>query len=202
MARFPKETYTKESLQKVIDFYYMYHHQVNDYYTIAKYFFYPVTEAERFITNRDPFFHLTANSSWAMVVVDLCKIFQKSSSQRYNLNKLFDDLKTNLANKPILDQIGELVIDQCISDIIALGPTIDKLKFLRDKHYAHVDDISLDLNTLINPSFVETEEALNVLAKIINRISYKIFDAEYMFNDQDWVNAPSIVQDILKQRML
>lgn len=193
--------YTKESFQEIIDFYFLYHHRISDYYSITKYFFNPITEEEKELTRRDPFFYLTANSSWALVILDLCKIFQESRNQRYNLATIFKNIKTIPENKLILDEIGETEMANYILEIENLKPTIEKLKILRDKHYAHVDDINLDLNTLENPSFADIEKALKVLENTVVKIAAKLFDADYMF-ETDRVNAPSIINDVLKQRKL
>lgn len=200
MAKPPK-IYTKQSFQEIIDFYFTYHHRISDYYSIAKYFFNPETPEEREITRGDPFFYLTANSCWALVILDLCKIFQESGSQYYNLITIFKNILTESTNKPILDEIGKDQIEKYILQIENLKPTIDKLKILRDKHYAHIDDINLDLNLLENPAFTEIEKALEVLENTVVAIASKLFDADYRFNEIDRINAKSIVNDVLKQRI-
>lgn len=200
MAEISK-VYTKESFQEIIDFYFLYHHRISDYYSITKYFYNPTTQEEKELTRKDPFFYLTANSSWALVILDLCKIFQKSKNQRYNLFTIFENIQTLPENKFLLDEIGETEMVNYILEIENINPTIKKLKILRDKHYAHVDDINLDLNTLENPAFIDIEKALKVLEDTVIKIAKKIFDSDYLF-ELDRVDAASIINDVLKQRKL
>lgn len=194
--------YTKESLKEIIDFYFVSYPQITDYYSIAKYFFYPETKEELQVVRRDPFFYYTANSSWAMVVLDLCKIFSQSKNQKYNLFKVLNSLLTEPENKDILDALSRDFVTENITVLNSMTPTIEKLETLRNKFYAHLDDLSLNLITLDNPTFVETERLFDIIELIVSEIGSKVYDADYLFRDYDRVNAPSILKDVINQRKM
>ena len=193
----------QERVKDDVNFYFEYHHRLRDFYSIEKYFYSPDTEKERFITNNDAFFLITAYATWALVVVDLCKIFSDSQNQKHNIIKLLNDIRTKPEYNPILLKVGENSLDKYLEKINLKQNTIDKLKILRDKHYVHVDNLELDLNELQNPTFQETEDLLNLLKEIVTSIGHNAFNIHYDFSetsDSGNFNPMRIIQDIVRQR--
>lgn len=112
---------------------------------------------------------------WRVTVLDVCTLLHKDS--KYGIFKLFNLIENNFnsflpENTLQLSQVRQWRT-QLENDF---KNTIDKFFILRDKHYAHQDNLSFDPSNMDVPSLKEIDELLEWIDDVARTLYSIIFE--------------------------
>ncbi len=169
----------------------------------------PEDDIEEKVLKHGFFSHCYRQSRFT-IIVQLCKIFNKTSNQKRNFYKLFNRLSIDKYDKTITDILKEnessnhafanwgnlersglftnrvdIVneINSLMSEIEIQKGIIERILVLRDGQYAHSDPDS----RLPNVSNQELEILINLAIKIYNNLYGKFYDTTLVFaHTIDW----------------
>lgn len=74
---------------------------------------------------------------WRLTVIELCKLFSDSENQKYNLQKLLRKIAKDNKYKDL--NFDNDILKQYQENLNGFADSIDEIKRLRDKLYAHTD---------------------------------------------------------------
>ncbi|WP_164121900.1 hypothetical protein [Sphingobacterium sp. xlx-130] len=140
-----------------------------------------------YLEKRSNFVHQIVFTNWRMFVIEVCKLFDKNSSQSIQklINKLLhkeQGFKLVNYNREKLEIINNKFKDQLESN----QGLFERIKHLRDKFYAHRDDefyTQLDIEVKFNEGNVILEIAKNTLVEIAEFCNERVvfIDSEGLF---------------------
>lgn len=148
-------------------------------YVYTEYFHKPKTKEEiELITEsiHSSNFRFLMHVMFRSLINEVAKLFSNSENDKYRLGSFIDSFsQTGYFRKIGIPSKRINVWKQYLIDNI---DSIEKIRLLRNKIYAHTDDPSKSYNN-IDISFKEIENLLQVAKSIINEIAIAIFDKEF-----------------------
>ncbi|MFD1771211.1 AbiU2 domain-containing protein [Sphingobacterium suaedae] len=126
------------------------------------------------VTRESPVYAELSRKSWVLFVLEITKILSRSKGEKFSIGKLYNKLLNKEFKENIsLDCFNEVlkVIDDNDQD-----STLNKLKLLRDKFYAHTDDQINILTQDLFPTYNEVWDLMNVIERFLVAI-YSEYDA-------------------------
>ncbi|MBE9468070.1 MAG: hypothetical protein IMY72_07085 [Bacteroidetes bacterium] len=147
------------------------------------------------------FLYFMTYTSWYILVVELCKVFQHDNkNQHFNvygfLNKLKNDYK-KLECKDLLSksEIDKLYNDFNSEEIISIR---DKLVILRNKFYAHTDRQDEQIINDKNVDLLEIKKLFDILKNFIFEIKSIVFHSHVIFEEDIFVGLDDVLKNIDK----
>jgi hypothetical protein len=148
-------------------------------YKFSNYFVNPDTDCERNYILSNLHLNFIRLALWRLTVIELCKLFSDSDSQKYNLKKLLRKIANN-------DKYKELNFDndtlkQYHKNLNEFDDSIDEIKRLRDKFYAHtdVDPFEKIASTL---SLADCERLIVFAEELLQYLAGITCNEHYVFN--------------------
>jgi len=136
-------------------------------------------------------------TSWYVLIIELCKIFQYDNrNQHYNIYGLLQRLINNYKNLEFRSLISLSEIRRYDSDFNSTN-IIDirkRLVDLRDKFYAHIDRQDQNFVDKISLTYNEIEFLLKILHDFIYEIKHKVFNTHVEFTDDIFVDLTSVLR--------
>ena len=146
------------------------------------YFHKPDTQEELEYLNYSRDFRFIRHILWRMTVIELSKIFSKSKRRdKFNFVNLINKLRKN-GYYSCLDFPSD-ILDRWVSDLNIHSNIIERLLTLRDKYYAHSDNLNEPLDIII--LFDEIKELILLLENLITDINKIVFQTASRFEPLD-----------------
>ncbi len=145
------------------------------------------------------FMYFMTYTSWYILVVELCKVFQHDNkNQHFNIYGLINKLKNEYKKLEYKDLLSKPDIDKFYNDfnseeIISIR---DKLVILRDKFYAHTDRQDERIINDKNVDLSEIEKLFDILRAFIFDIKSKVFKRHVIFEDDIFVRLDDVLKNI------
>ncbi len=151
-----------------------------DCYQYSFYLHKPETDEEVDFLENSQDFKFIRHILWRMAIIELAKLFCKSSSRdRYNLKHFINKLKK--AGHFGSLGINYTIINKWETQISTNEELITDLLTLRDKVYAHTDP-GKEEYTKIEITFKKIEDLINLVEDVIQEIFETVFDSEVDFD--------------------
>ena len=129
---------------------------------------------------RSGFFSFARYTFWRVTVIELHKLLNDNKeTEKYNIHHLIRKLKKGGIYQSL--NINKSKIDEWESDLKNQKQSINEVRKLRFKLYAHTDH---DYKNVIDNSELtlkETEKLISVVTKIVFDIYFIVFDTHYEF---------------------
>lgn len=166
-------------------------------YDIVKYLNSPTTKEEFEIIKRSIFFTTTAYSLWKLCIIDLHKLFSNSRNDKISIKKLIENIETRDAKE---HKITKETISKWNIEITKNETSINTIKYLRDKLYAH-SDLNVDKDKELY--FNEVLQLLKVAETILMDINRISFDTHLIcFPEPDYHNGKCEVNALINEQSM
>ncbi|WP_020526611.1 hypothetical protein [Flexithrix dorotheae] len=153
----------------------------NRAYFITRYLHEPKNDDHAGIILNSDFLRFSKYSYFYMLVIELNKLVINNQSQKYNLFKLINLLENN--KNEINNKISKEKILELKNMLNAINSrSISSLKNLRDKLYAHQDNINSDFFSENNLTLDEVGRVLSTAKEIIRQIYLCLEDEDFKFD--------------------
>ena len=126
------------------------------------------------VTRESPVYAELSRKCWVLFVLEITKILSKSKGEKFGIGKLY--------NKLLNKEFKENISLDCFTEILSVinnndqDSTLNKLKLLRDKFYAHTDDAINILTQDLFPTYNEVWELMDIIERFLVAI-YSEYDA-------------------------
>ncbi len=117
------------------------------------------------VTRESPVYAELSRKSWVLFVIEITKILSKSKGEKFGIWKLYNKLLNKEFKDDIsLDYFSEILkmIEDSYQD-----STLNKLKLLRDKFYAHTDSEINILTQDLFPTYNEVWELMDIIERFL-----------------------------------
>ncbi|MFC2138579.1 hypothetical protein ACFLTE_10420 [Bacteroidota bacterium] len=158
----------------------------------------PKTKKEQSIISKNRVLHEIRYALWVLTVLELCKLFDDNENHCYNLFKFVRKIRQDKNKSIFKDNLKIDTLDKWERKLQNLyaSDTIDRLKDLRDKYYAHSDRTSELLPEELTPNDQSVKELIKIGEEIVYDFQGEIFDI-----DQDFevpIIAGNILDDLIE----
>ncbi|WP_286766694.1 MULTISPECIES: hypothetical protein [Sphingobacterium] len=117
------------------------------------------------VTRESPVYAELSRKSWVLFVIEITKILSKSKGEKFGIWKLYNKLLNKEFKDDIsLDYFSEIL--KMIEDNYQ-DSTLNKLKLLRDKFYAHTDSEINILTQDLFPTYNEVWELMDIIERFL-----------------------------------
>lgn len=167
-------------------------------FEITKYFNNPKTEEEFNFIKKSTFFRHVSGSMWRLCVIDLYKLYSFSKNDKLSLRNLFNKLKNKqYLNHGINPQ--RIVIWEKL--LLEKGSSIEKVRILRNKLYAHTE-VNFKVQEF-ELYFAEVEGLMNVIDVIIKEIYEQSFNSSLDLSHHfSKYNGEQVIRDLVGYRKI
>lgn len=138
----------------------------------SKYFYKPDTPEEQDYINSSHELKYIRYSLWKLAVIEIHKILSHSKNDEFSLWNLMKNLNSD---KYLNHKISEEVLLSWKNRLSAGENTLEKIKFLRNKVYAHTDSRILAKETDI--TFEEFEKVMAIIESVIRDVHNFAFES-------------------------
>ncbi|WP_340076016.1 hypothetical protein [Leptobacterium sp. I13] len=155
---------------------------------------YPITE-----NSNKHFIRFIKHSSWYILVIELCKIFEhKNDTQHYNVYRFLNLLKNNYKGLEFNDVLSKSDIDEYCESFNAenIIKIREKIKTLRNKFYAHTDRYKENFIDEIDVTLSELELLFSTLRNFIIEIRQKVLNSHSSFETDIFIDLQNILVNI------
>jgi hypothetical protein len=137
------------------------------------------------------------------LIIELCKLIQKNhNTQKYNINKFVSTLVKNHNLLEYKDKLSILTVNKW-SDKLNSEETIKRIKYivnLRDKHFAHIEDVDSYFSQTIKIDFSQIDYLLSLIETILIDIYSEVYECD-LFLDSNIIRFESIIEVVLQRNM-
>ena len=148
------------------------------------------------------FFRAVNYSFELALIIELCKLFQKNNStQKYNINKFVNILTINHKSLKYKDKLSIETIKKW-SDRLNCDETNsirDYVVNLRNKIYAHTDNIDKYFQDQININFSKIEYLLCIIKDILIDIYFYVYESDLLLDKDSILDFESIIKTVLER---
>ncbi|MFU1855671.1 hypothetical protein ACK8HY_01510 [Sphingobacterium sp. NGMCC 1.201703] len=126
------------------------------------------------VTSESPVYAELSRKSWVLFVLEITKILSRSKGEKFGIGKLY--------NKLLNKEFKENISLDCFNEVLKViedndqDSTLNKLKLLRDKFYAHTDSQINIMTQDLFPTYNEVWELMDVIERFLVAI-YSEYDA-------------------------
>lgn len=117
------------------------------------------------VTRESPVYAELSRKCWVLFVLEITKILSKSKGEKFGIWKLY--------NKLVNKEFKENISLDCFIEVLSVinnndqDSTLNKLKLLRDKFYAHTDSEINILTQDLFPSYNEVWELMDAIERFL-----------------------------------
>lgn len=117
------------------------------------------------VTRESPVYAELSRKCWVLFVLEITKILSKSKGEKFGIGKLY--------NKLVNKEFKENISLDCFIEVLSVinnndqDSTLNKLKLLRDKFYAHTDSEINILTQDLFPSYNEVWELMDAIERFL-----------------------------------
>lgn len=153
----------------------------------------PDSEEEFKAIDKSPFLKGTSYSLWKLCIIDLHKIFSESKHDQISLYNLFINIERKQYSS---HQINKELLTKWRNDINTNKLSIDKVKFLRNKLYAHTDT---NVKEDVDLYFREVQQLFEVAQRILTDFYSAAFETHLdHYRDPNYHNGQWDVKAMIK----
>jgi len=147
-------------------------------YQYSYYMHKPETPGELEYLKYSQHFQFIRHILWRNTVIELCKLFSKSSGRdKFNIFHFIGKLKKDGHFRSF--DVDATKITDWESRLDANKETIEKLLILRDKVYAHTDRMNKNPDDL-TPTFEAVKQLIDIVENVIQEIYATVFETHAM----------------------
>ena len=193
----------KDNLKQRIEQIIYIHLDSKYYYRDYKYLCQPDTKEEREVINNS-FISRIRTMFWKMAVIELNKLFQKSSNEHFNLIHILESLIEKYDTDIWIQEIDRSILLKWLNKLNNPDFTSikSKLKKQRDEYIAHTDkNPSIPLKEIII-TFEEFETLILFTEEIVKTLQEYYFNTLLDLNVPEMEKAGNILEIIYKHRFI
>lgn len=151
------------------------------------------------LVNRNKFLSLSRDSFWKLGIIELAKLYG-SRNDHFRLEFFLKDLignynDANWRDKMELSELNSLLSNCLIQEV---RNKTEKLKELRDQHYAHTDKIPSNHLTKVQFYFTDFIFLLELAEKIVEILSTKLLNKTQIFKQYGGENVDAFLNDYIE----
>lgn len=144
-----------------------------EHFIICKYLYNPDTERERKYLNNSNFFSLVSHAFWRLSIIELSKLINESSSEKFNVHRLIARFKKD--NDLAKLGLDESLVKEWENSFSENKGIIEVVLNLRHKLYAHTDPKGEEY-AKAELYFSDVEKLMDIIKDILDKIYSSIFD--------------------------
>jgi len=166
----------------------------------AEYLHNPDTEKEKKTADRSFFIRRARIAAWRSAIIELCKLYQESRNENYNLIKLLNSLILDYESTEWKRKITKKTIEGFLKEINKpqIQTIRNNIKTMRDTEIAHTDRQKDSENKKIAIAFKEIRVLMELTEKIIQELKSNFFNTHQIFDMPESEKAGGILNIIGK----
>lgn len=162
----------------------------------ANYLSKPDTEQEQDFIVRHRHLSFINWSLWRLAVIELCKLYGESESQKFHLQKLLKKLSKEGYYRSM--KFDQEKLQSWKERLLVLQPAVDEIFSLRNTLYAHTDADPFG-KIQSNITFQQCKDLVDLAEEIIRSVSGQILDNDYIFRSLYFHSRPFDFVKILSE---
>jgi|GEM_PF-2067131 len=155
----------------------------------CQYLYEPLLPEEQAYVRVDRNLQFIRFTLWQMTIIELDKLLSKTEPQRFNLFSLIENLKSTGHFRSF--KVPDYLIELWEGSLLSHGDTISSINFLRNKIYAHTDNLKENFQSMtvallsIRSLIQDLEHLVTFISESTVKIKYLFLESYFVRNDFD-----------------